>query len=173
MPLISAFVERWHPETNSFHLPFGELTITLHDVAYILSIPITGQAVFGKPVVSQLKEHLKTTLNISTSEVDNEYRRGSVRLNFIQGCCSSNNLHSSSEAIGYLLWLLGCTIFVDRSSTSVSPYLLPYLVDLEKVKDYAWGAACLTYMYRQLGVASRFDNAQIAGCLTLLQTHTR
>ncbi|XP_021772713.1 protein MAINTENANCE OF MERISTEMS-like [Chenopodium quinoa] len=81
MPLISTFVERWHPETNSFHLPFGEMTITLHDVSYILSTPITGEAVF------------------------------------------------------------------DKSSTSVSPYLLPYLVDLEKVKDYAWGAACLTYMF--------------------------
>src|SRR3954468_20645308 len=22
-PLLSAFVERWHPETSSFHLPFG------------------------------------------------------------------------------------------------------------------------------------------------------
>ncbi|XP_021859084.1 uncharacterized protein [Spinacia oleracea] len=28
-PLISAFVERWHPETNSFHLPFGEMTTNI------------------------------------------------------------------------------------------------------------------------------------------------
>ena len=26
--LISAFVERWHKETNSFHLPVGEVPIT-------------------------------------------------------------------------------------------------------------------------------------------------
>ncbi|XP_050238370.1 protein MAIN-LIKE 1-like [Mercurialis annua] len=32
IPLLSAFVERWQPDTNSFHLPFGEMTITLHDV---------------------------------------------------------------------------------------------------------------------------------------------
>lgn len=25
---VSAFVERWHPETNIFHLPFEEMTIT-------------------------------------------------------------------------------------------------------------------------------------------------
>jgi len=30
--LISAFVERWHRDTNSFHLPVGEMTVTLDDV---------------------------------------------------------------------------------------------------------------------------------------------
>ena len=43
--LLSAFVERWHPETSSFHFPWGEITITLHDVFHILEIPIDGTAV--------------------------------------------------------------------------------------------------------------------------------
>ena len=30
--LISAFVKRWHKEMASFHLPVGEVTITLDDV---------------------------------------------------------------------------------------------------------------------------------------------
>ncbi|XP_006588158.1 uncharacterized protein [Glycine max] len=40
--LISAFVERWLRETSSFHLPVGEMTITLDDVSSLLHIPITG-----------------------------------------------------------------------------------------------------------------------------------
>ncbi|KAL5142163.1 Protein MAIN-LIKE 1 [Glycine soja] len=40
--LIFAFVERWHSETSTFHLPVGELTITLDDVSSILHLPITG-----------------------------------------------------------------------------------------------------------------------------------
>ena len=40
--LISAFVERWHPKTNNFHFPWGEITITLHDVAIILGLSIEG-----------------------------------------------------------------------------------------------------------------------------------
>jgi len=35
--------ERWQEETNSFHLPVGEMTITLDDVACLLGIPITGR----------------------------------------------------------------------------------------------------------------------------------
>src|SRR4051812_30481944 len=35
-----AFVERWHKETSSFHLPVGEMTITLHDVQCLLHLPV-------------------------------------------------------------------------------------------------------------------------------------
>ncbi|KAH1192804.1 Protein MAIN-LIKE 1 [Glycine max] len=40
--LLSAFVERWHRETSSFHLPVGELTITLDDVSSLLHLPVIG-----------------------------------------------------------------------------------------------------------------------------------
>ncbi|XP_058775602.1 uncharacterized protein LOC131649871 [Vicia villosa] len=30
--LVSVFIKRWHSKTSSFHLPFGEMTITLDDV---------------------------------------------------------------------------------------------------------------------------------------------
>ena len=40
--LISAFMERWHRETNTFHLLVGELTITLDDVSSLLHLPISG-----------------------------------------------------------------------------------------------------------------------------------
>ncbi|KAH1199456.1 Protein MAIN-LIKE 1 [Glycine max] len=40
--LLSSFVERWHWETSSFHLPVGELTITLEDVSSLLHLPMVG-----------------------------------------------------------------------------------------------------------------------------------
>ncbi|KAL5166193.1 Protein MAIN-LIKE 1 [Glycine soja] len=40
--LILAFVENWHKETCNFHLPIGEVTITLDSVASLLHLPITG-----------------------------------------------------------------------------------------------------------------------------------
>ncbi|KAH1232450.1 Protein MAINTENANCE OF MERISTEMS [Glycine max] len=49
--LISAFAERWHRETNTFHLPVGELTITLDDVACLLHLPIIGALHRFEPLV--------------------------------------------------------------------------------------------------------------------------
>ena len=45
--LITALVERWRPETHTFHFPFGECTITLQDVVMQLGVPINGNAVVG------------------------------------------------------------------------------------------------------------------------------
>ncbi|XP_039055032.1 serine/threonine-protein phosphatase 7 long form homolog [Hibiscus syriacus] len=45
--LINALIERWRPETHTFHLPCGEYTITLEDVALQLGVPINGMEVVG------------------------------------------------------------------------------------------------------------------------------
>jgi hypothetical protein len=39
---ISAFAKRWHNKTSSFHLPFGDMTVTLDDVSCLLHLPIDG-----------------------------------------------------------------------------------------------------------------------------------
>jgi len=41
--LILAFVEKWHRDTNIFHLLVGEMTIILDYVFVLLHIPIMGQ----------------------------------------------------------------------------------------------------------------------------------
>ncbi|QHO55966.1 uncharacterized protein DS421_3g69610 [Arachis hypogaea] len=46
-PMISALVERWRPETHTFHLPWGECTITLEDVTMQVGLPIDGEPVSG------------------------------------------------------------------------------------------------------------------------------
>ncbi|CAN0912311.1 Protein MAIN-LIKE 2 [Linum grandiflorum] len=50
-PLLQAFIERWQPDTNTFHMPFGEMTVTLHDVWYILRVLICGTTVLPNPDV--------------------------------------------------------------------------------------------------------------------------
>lgn len=43
--LVFAFMERCHPETNTFYMSFGEMTITLDDVSTLLGIPMIGTLV--------------------------------------------------------------------------------------------------------------------------------
>uniref|UniRef100_A0A452ZMD2 Aminotransferase-like plant mobile domain-containing protein n=1 Tax=Aegilops tauschii subsp. strangulata TaxID=200361 RepID=A0A452ZMD2_AEGTS len=45
---LTALVDRWRPENHSFHLPCGEMTMTLEDMAMISGLPINGQAVTGR-----------------------------------------------------------------------------------------------------------------------------
>ena len=49
--LISTLVERWWPETYTFHLPYGEMSITLQDMEVIYGLPIEGEVLVGPTVV--------------------------------------------------------------------------------------------------------------------------
>ena len=46
-PLLTAFIDRWRPETHTFHLPSKEMSILMHDVGYILGFRLDGPAVTG------------------------------------------------------------------------------------------------------------------------------
>ncbi|KAL8104818.1 hypothetical protein AgCh_028842 [Apium graveolens] len=50
--LLSALVERWRPETHTFHLPVGECSITLQEVNVLLGLKIDGDVVIGLTVVN-------------------------------------------------------------------------------------------------------------------------
>jgi hypothetical protein len=48
--LLTGLVDRWRPETHTFYLPFGEMTVTLKDVAMLTGLPISGRpVVFRRP----------------------------------------------------------------------------------------------------------------------------
>ncbi|RYR69047.1 hypothetical protein Ahy_A03g015571 isoform A [Arachis hypogaea] len=46
-PMLAALVERWRPETHTFVLLVGEVTVTLKDVAHIFGLSIDGEPVSG------------------------------------------------------------------------------------------------------------------------------
>jgi hypothetical protein len=44
---LTTLVDWWRPETHSFHIPCGEMTITLEDVAMLFGLCVDGYAVTG------------------------------------------------------------------------------------------------------------------------------
>ncbi|QHN91729.1 uncharacterized protein DS421_17g577460 [Arachis hypogaea] len=50
--LVNALVERWRPETHTFHFPVGECAMKLEDVALILGLPTNGLPVTGPTLSS-------------------------------------------------------------------------------------------------------------------------
>ncbi|XP_062000152.1 protein MAIN-LIKE 1-like isoform X2 [Rosa rugosa] len=179
--VVSAFCERWQPETNTFHLPFGEMTITLDDVFNILGIPIQGDSISVPDGVRLDKTYyaslLSSTLGVTIDEAKNEMSRyggNGVTLEWLRLRFQSVSDDSSLEFIefaarGFLLYILGCTLFVDKTGNRINVIYLHFLRDLNRVGRYAWGAAGLSFLYRQLGLASRVGCRQIGGYLTLLE----
>ncbi|XP_050233243.1 protein MAIN-LIKE 1-like [Mercurialis annua] len=157
IPLLSAFVERWHPDTNSFHLPFGEMTITLHDVWHILTISVGGAMTSGI---------LPEDLVIKTTK---HFSQGGVLIESIIGLCRQGRI-AEVEAIAWIWLTLGCTLFVDKSGHRIRPATIWEVRDgVTDASIFSWGSAALAYLYRQLGISSRGDCSGLIGCLTLLQ----
>ncbi|KAJ1395401.1 Aminotransferase-like, plant mobile domain [Sesbania bispinosa] len=145
--LLSTFPERCHRDTCSFHLPAGEMTITLDDVSSLLHLPVTG-CLFSLPAMGS-----------------------SVRLRWLrdlyENSVQQGNLDVAARA--YLLHLVGCTIFVDKLGTLARVGYLGLFRDLDMVGTFAWGATALAFLYENLKDASFYNTRQIAGYMTLLQ----
>ncbi|KAH1229083.1 Protein MAIN-LIKE 1 [Glycine max] len=173
--VIFAFVERCHRETGSFHLPVGELTVTLDDVASLLHLPIIGAFhSFETLLVDEAVIMLVELLEVSGEEARDETVRchgAYVCLSWLrdiyQRRCEARQWIVAARA--YLLHLVGCTLFANKSATHVHVVHLDAFRDLAHCGSYAWGAVALVPMYDQLNEASQSTTRQIAGYLTLLQ----
>ncbi|KAI5404064.1 hypothetical protein KIW84_051270 [Lathyrus oleraceus] len=174
--LVSAFVERWHLETSSFHMLFGEMSITLDDVACLLHLPIRG--IFWSPqdVTEELAVELAVDyLGVSQSQAQSHVRscRGSYyKLEWLYDIFVHHRAASSwaYATRAYLLMLVGSTIFADKTFTLVEARYLLLFRDLDGCSGYSWGAAALVTLYRYLGDASMYSCKQLGGYPTLLQT---
>ena len=115
--LISAFMERWQRDTNTFHMPWREMTIMLHDVQRILDIGIEGSlpaepaegewkgaiaALFGEPMSELRRKGIFTSGGINVAEV-------------MQLCHRSQAMETQSTT--YYMAIVGSTLLVDKCNT--------------------------------------------------------
>nr|KYP58575.1 Serine/threonine protein phosphatase 7 long form isogeny [Cajanus cajan] len=168
--LISALVERWRPETHTFHMPFGECTITLQDVALLVGLPVDGLPLLGY-VSADWRALCEELLGIRPTEI----KGGKIKLSWLEKNFTNVEDHVNDVeklrryARAWILRFIGGVIFVDRSSSYVPLRFLQFLRDFEVTRTYAWGAAALSYLYRQLCTATEYACSSIGGLTILLQ----
>lgn len=115
--LVSAFVERWYPETNSFHFPWGEVTITLHDVQMIMGLPIDGVEMTKQMDDGPLRIHICQMFDITMDDMywysGDGGLLGKDIVEFVKGMMLRGQ-REEDIASAYLFLLIGCTILCDR-----------------------------------------------------------
>ncbi|KAL7185237.1 hypothetical protein ACSBR2_027211 [Camellia fascicularis] len=170
-PLISALVERWRRETNTFHFTVGEMTVTLEDVAYLLGLAVDGEPVIG---VTYTTCEVVCVKYLGKAPDSGYTSGGMVKLSWLKETFARCPEDAPIEDIerctrAYLLYLVGSTIFSTTTGNKVPVMYLPLFENFDQAGKYAWGAAALSFLYRALGNASLKSQSTISGCLTLLQ----
>lgn len=95
---FNAFVERWNTETPSFHLPLGEMSITLEDVSCLLHLSIRGKLLDHGRI--RKDEALKIMIeylgvDLENAMVEFEKTRGAhARFEFLKKVCINELLRS-------------------------------------------------------------------------------
>lgn len=185
--LISALVERWRPKTNSFHLPIGEMTITLQDISCLWGLPISGKLIVGQsdgnwsdmierylgipPEDQEIKKKKRKkeddTFALSYSRYSITLSKLRDRFRVMPSNPTQREIDWHSRAL--VLEILGSIIFTDSSGDSVPAMYLQFMDNLATHTEYNWGGAVLAMLYRQLNNGAEKARSEIFGPLVLLQ----
>ena len=169
--LLGGLMERWRPETHTFHLPVGEMTVTLQDVSCLWGLPIRGEPVTGlvdgpwNALVDQClgvgaANELMKSKKKSGPDGDPIYsvsgyaiNLGRLRRRFRKmpdGPDEPTHHQVYQYTRAYILDLFGSLLFTDSSGDSVPVMYLQFLRDLDAPVQYNWGGAVLALLYRNL-----------------------
>ena len=170
-PLITCLVERWWPETHTFHVPVEEMTITLQDVAIILGLHIDGPAV-TRTCVLDVAALCGELLRV-TPPADS-LRGSAISIRWLCQQLSTpgpdaDKVDLERSAHGFILALMGSFLFKDKKGVHVHLCFLLLLRDLTQTSTYSWDGAVLAHTYRELCRASLDRRCSIRGCITLIQ----
>ncbi|KAG8481626.1 hypothetical protein CXB51_026473 [Gossypium anomalum] len=171
--LISALVERWRLETHTFHLPCGECTVTLEDVALQFGLPIDGDAVTGVSAIAEPAALCYSLLGASPGDAEStfsELKFTWLKANFQHLSDNATKEELVCAARAYIMHIIGGELMPNSNNNKVHIQYLPLLTDLRSVRSYSWGSAVLAMLYRELCRTTKPDAVDMGGCLILLQS---
>ncbi|CAA6656562.1 unnamed protein product [Spirodela intermedia] len=137
---IFALLECWCPETSTFVLPWGEVTLTLEDVTVLGGSPFRGEEILGKMV----EEH-------------KGFRRRSAKkafhydwMNFYMAGATGGAAGDQAEHLAFLSLWLSRYVFPSRPYDTVARRVFPIAVRLAQGRKVALAPAVLAAIYRDL-----------------------
>uniref|UniRef100_A0A8I6XRZ5 Aminotransferase-like plant mobile domain-containing protein n=1 Tax=Hordeum vulgare subsp. vulgare TaxID=112509 RepID=A0A8I6XRZ5_HORVV len=157
--LLTSLVDRWRPETHTFHFRCGELAPTLKDVSMITALPIRGVPVVHPRVSPNWPADVSARLRLEMPISDRSGPPRGVphswlRINFEILSTHADPETTKRHLFAYLLWLFG-VMFPNSHGDVVLPGLIYFaakIVDepLPQNPPYSFGSALLSHTYRGL-----------------------
>ena len=176
--LITALVERWRPETHSFHLPVGEATVTLQDVQSLWGLRADGRVFTGYDYPIGFEDWPSKCRDMLgwIPDVDTETKQGGLLMTSLIHQATlplDDGVHAYAyvqRARIHALILLGGLILPDTTGCKVPFMWLNAFDDPNQVANISWGSAALAYLYHYLCEASvGRQKRDLGGPMVLLQ----
>ncbi|KAK1648133.1 hypothetical protein QYE76_065938 [Lolium multiflorum] len=179
---LTALVDRWRPETHTFHLRAGEMAPTLQDVSMILALPIQGEPLCMNTASDGWRQQMEGLIGRAPPAPENPKQRvpaGAsfewIRTNFGECPIEADEDTRRTYARVYLWYMISRTLFPDSGGKLAHWCWLKALTVLDD--RWSWGTAALAYLYRQLDEACRRTGSKtgsggIGGCMLLLSVRS-
>ncbi|KAL0342517.1 UNVERIFIED_CONTAM: Serine/threonine-protein phosphatase 7 long form [Sesamum calycinum] len=175
--LITALVERWRPETHTFHFSVGEATVTLQDISINWALPIEGNLITGvdiKWMTQQWQNYCHQWLGFRPNE--NAFKHSRIKLSTLLDWLLNNTCDDESpvdyvlqEARVCVMCIIGGILCPDATGNTVLLLYLRHIEIIDEERPSNWGTAVLAYLYRELCMASQRGKTNIGGAMQLLQ----
>ena len=151
--LITTLVKRWCPETHTFHLPHGEMGITLQDIEVMLGISVDGLPITGKTDMnwSLLCRELLAHQPLPAISISNTstLARARIRYKWLDAQFSAplatdvGDKVVQQHARYHLLVRMGALLFMDKLADRVFLLPLQFLNPISNARRYSRGSAAL------------------------------
>ncbi|KAK4393953.1 Serine/threonine-protein phosphatase 7 long form [Sesamum angolense] len=175
--LITALVERWRPETHTFHFSVGEATVTLQDISIIWAIPIEGNLITGVDIrwtTQQWQNYCHQWLGFHPN--DNAFKHSRIKLSALLDWLLNNTCDDDSpfdnvlqEARICVMCIIDGILCPGATGNTMSLLYRRHMKIIDEERPSNWGTTVLAYLYRELCMASQRGKTNIGGAMQLLQ----
>ncbi|XP_071678345.1 uncharacterized protein [Lolium perenne] len=185
--LITCLVDRWRPETHTFHFRWGEMEPTLEDVSMLLGLSSAGEPIgpleetVGWMHSMDGRFHgVRDDVGPMTFEAHGPHQAWLhefqiEQFGFPGVPMTAVQITRSLEP--YLMWVLGKTMFMDNHGNTISARYITIAREIaeateaEHITQRSWGSAVLAATYRGMCKACQLTSqgSGIVGFPPLLQ----